>query len=221
MTTPFTWVKTDAGFGGMADGVAVTGDPLRGLAVADAASGLKLPQLLAVEIIDAAGLGPKPLAEPGTVPECVCRQDVLFAQYPPTAARPVECHARWRVHGAGMFDLEVSALTPGLWGGLSVRTCSTLPGGLVATLAEGEPPLVLYRPADLAVTYVEMCHPHDGIGLELDGEQARFRLFGHDLEKGVILRGRLRGLIVTRAGDEAAAREAYRAFLREPPNLSL
>jgi hypothetical protein len=197
-------------------------DPERGLVgVRFSPANLEWPQLLGVEIVDAAGLGPHRLSEPGALPEIVVRQDAVLAMYKPTAARPVECYARWRVHEQGVFDLEVSALTPGQWHGLSVQTRSLLPAGSSQVLAQ-YPYLVLSHPqAAPSLSYVEMCHPNDGIGVDLaDKNNVRFRLFGHDLEKGVILRGRLRGMIVPREDDVQIARKAYAGFLRELPHLS-
>ena len=57
--------------------------------------------------------------------------------------------------------------------------------------------------------------------LELTPGQPAMKKFGHDLEKGVILRGRLRGMIVPRMVDVAAAHAAYERFVAEPPNLTL
>ncbi len=198
-------------------------DPARGLVDVQAKpAGPTLPQLLGVEIIDAVDLGLRPLVDPQSPPEIVIRQDVLLAIYAPTPRRPVECHARWRIHPQGVFDLEVSALTPGKWTGLSVQTGSLLAEGSVARLARTNALVAVHRPKDHDVSYVEMCHPHDGVGLDVGpGPAVRFRLFGHDLEKGVILRGRLRGLLVPRQVDETAARQAYQRFLEESPNLSL
>ncbi len=198
-------------------------DPARGfVGVQMKPAGPLLPQLLGVEIIDAADLGVRPLVDPQSPPEIVIRQDVLLAIYAPTPLRPVECHARWRIHAEGIFDLEVSALTPGKWAGLSVQTCSLLAEGSVARLARTNALMAVHRPKNHDASYVEMCHPHDGVGLEVGpGPAVRFRLFGHDLEKGVILRGRLRGLLVPREEDETAALQAYQRFLEEPPNLSL
>lgn len=197
----------------------------------------EFPQLLGVEIVDAVELGPKPLVEEGVEPEVVQREDIVLAIYRPTTSRPVECHARWRIGeligrplagascwtACGAFDLEVSTLTPGKWQGLAVRTRSILathndPPGEIKRVA---PLLVLYRPPGVTVSYAEMCHPHDGIGVDIDdGRIIRFHLFGHDLEKGVILRGRLRGIIMPREGDEEEAQRAYAQFLKEPPHLS-
>ncbi|HMP59336.1 MAG TPA: hypothetical protein PKD86_08275, partial [Gemmatales bacterium] len=155
-------------------------------------------------------------------PEVVCRQDILWAQFKPTPRRNVECHARWRVLEPGVLDLQVSTLTPGQWSGLSVQSFTALLPGEIFLLETDALPMLFLQPHDVEGSYVEMVHPHDGIGIETDGKGGfRYRLFGHDLEKGVILRGRLRGLVLPRDGDEDAARAAYAEFIKEPPNLSL
>jgi hypothetical protein len=78
--------------------------------------------------------------------------------------------------------------------------------------------------------YMELAHPYDVARRIVEGgdpttpadDQAlsiRYGLFGHDLEKGVILRGRLRGLWISK--DEAAwlPAVAIREFLDRPPPL--
>ena len=47
----------------------------------------------------------------------------------------------------------------------------------------------------------------------------RYGLFGHDLEKGVIVRGRLRGLWIPCGDFDEMSREAFREFLETPPPL--
>lgn len=212
---------------GLAGDLLVNCQPLQGLEVK--AGRLHLEQILGLEIVDAVDLGPQALANAGVLPEVVVRDDTVIVQYAPTTRRPVECQARWRVSPQGVFDLEVSTLTPGKWDGLAVQTrtrLATTTGAHEIHLEQSvQPGMVIYRPQGLEVSYVEMCHPHDGISLEVTNEQSsstvRYRLFGHDLEKGVILRGRLRGMIVPRAVDVAAAHEAYQRFIRESPNLTL
>ncbi len=51
------------------------------------------------------------------------------------------------------------------------------------------------------------------------GFSMRYELFGHDLEKGVVLRARLRGLWIHSQSPEQEAWSAYREFLSEPPSL--
>jgi hypothetical protein len=218
----FAWQAESGRYVGRTATLEVACDPLQGLSILHLPSGLRLPRLLGVEIIDAVGLGQKPLAETGFLPEVVCRHDILWVRYAPTPSRPVECQARWRVHSENILDLEVSALTPGKWDGLLVQTCSQPGSREIATLEIEAPPILLYRPAGLAWTYAEMCHPHDGVGMTRDAATGavRFQLFGHDLEKGVILRGRLRGLWLPREQDETTVRQEYARFVKEPPNLT-
>jgi hypothetical protein len=75
-------------------------------------------------------------------------------------------------------------------------------------------------------TYIELVHPHDAARRITEagkpaslGHTTRYGLFGHDLERGVVLRGRLRGLWTTSptARDDALAR--YEEFLSLPPPL--
>jgi hypothetical protein len=214
------WQREGDGYRWDSPRLAARLDPATGLAAEWRPGRLALPRLLAVEIVDARGLGARPLVEPAAPPESYARQDTVIVLYKPTAARPVECDCRWRIGDDGRFELEVSTLTPGQWGGLSVETSSTFAGEHLHRLGQVGPLVYAYRPPGADVSYVEMCHPHDGIGLDLQGATARFRLFGHDLEKGVILRGRLRGLVLPRADDEPAARRHYELFLHEPPHLS-
>jgi hypothetical protein len=175
--------------------------------------------------VDAQPGGAVTLAAGGSTPDVVLRQDTLIAGFPPTRQLAVETQACWRVQPAGVFDLQISTLTPGRWESLSVGTLSRLPAGQIVLLGEGELKILLFRPETGDQSYAEFCHPRDGVGgidvtRGTSGLEVRFRLFGQELEKGVILRGRLRGLLLAREDDEAAAREAYRRFVREPPPLS-
>jgi hypothetical protein len=78
--------------------------------------------------------------------------------------------------------------------------------------------------------YIEMVQPNDCarriIGENLaDGPKSlrefmiHYGLFGHDLEKGVVLRGRIRGIWADSRSPEQEARRRYEAFLSEPPAL--
>lgn len=222
----FAWQQQSAELlSGKAGDLLVECYPLKGLLIQAGKS--QYGPVLGLEVVDAENLGPQPLASVQSPPEVVVRQDMVQVQYAPTTKRPVECQARWRVLPEGIFDLEVSTLTPGKWDGLAVQTCSrfTLSDKNEVTIDQSvSPGIVLVRPASSQLTYVEFCHPDAGIqvDLQVDGSQAltRYRLFGHDLEKGVILRGRLRGILVPRATDLAAARSAYARFLTETPNLT-
>ena len=92
-------------------------------------------------------------------------------------------------------------------------------------------PRVISPPGfDADTYYVEMVQPNDWarrIRDEPPGEPSghhssltmRYGLFGHDLEKGVVLRARLRGLWIRSQTPVATARALFEEFLREPPPL--
>ena len=71
--------------------------------------------------------------------------------------------------------------------------------------------------------YAEFVHPQDvtrRVDLGMAPSRAtRYGLFGHDLEKGVVLRARFRGLWLPASPARHLARERYETFLREPPPL--
>jgi hypothetical protein len=78
--------------------------------------------------------------------------------------------------------------------------------------------------------YLEMAHPHDVARRMIWGQdprepafgqalQVRYGLFGHELEKGVVVRARLRGLWISRGDVAAVPPVALREFLATPPPL--
>ena len=85
--------------------------------------------------------------------------------------------------------------------------------------------LFLCRSADADLSYVVMVHPTDYQSVEItrlagDRVELRFQLFPERLEKGVIRRGRIRGLFLPRSEDIAAAARLYAEFLQSPPPLT-
>ncbi len=216
----FQWQPSQGHFTGALNGLRVDCDPMTGLMIREEELGIAFGPVLGLEIVDANDLGKKPLAEPGFVPEVVCRQDTLLVKYLPTPNRPVECHAHWQVRSARQIDLEISALTPGLWHGLYLQTLTQLPFGQIEVVDTSSFPLAMGRFEQSPWTYIEMLHPHDAAGLEFSHGLLRQQLFGHDLEKGVILRGRLRALLIPRENDLQVALKAFEQFVQEEPNLS-
>jgi hypothetical protein len=73
-------------------------------------------------------------------------------------------------------------------------------------------------------TYAELVHPDDASRRILEGRlpfsTCRYGLFGFDLERGVVLRARLRGLWLRKSEAMSAAERHLDAFLQEPPPLS-
>jgi hypothetical protein len=74
-----------------------------------------------------------------------------------------------------------------------------------------------------ALRYLEMVHPDDLSRRILTGDlprTLRTALFGYDLERGVILRGRLRGLWLPGEADDAEVARRFDQFLHEPLPLA-
>lgn len=92
----------------------------------------------------------------------------------------------------------------------------------------GDLPCFLLRLAGVDATYVEMTAPDESVGSSLTrvgdkpGSAMRLshQLFAERLEKGVILRARVLGVFLDRAGDVTAAVRQYEAFLAEAPPLT-
>ncbi len=89
--------------------------------------------------------------------------------------------------------------------------------------ASGLPQCYLFRLSSSKYSYAEMVHPADAHDSNWDGWlqgtvfriQLCHRLFRDRLEKGVILRARVLGVVLDRDGDQDAAVRHYAAFLNE------
>jgi hypothetical protein len=103
-------------------------------------------------------------------------------------------------------------------------------GGLRASL-------FLFRLPASGISYAEMVYPGDfqGAELRIAGESSRprgqgaiaepaveltFPMFCEHLEKGVIRRGRVRGVFLDRDSDQEQALAAYRELVDQPPPLT-
>jgi hypothetical protein len=129
-------------------------------------------------------------------------------------------------------DAHAAALSyDGRAPGDELARLTTLPIPPALQLAFG--PVPFHSPwPDLPGRYVEMVHPHDQSRQIILGTTSaeppvgtpagiRHALFGHDLEKGVAFRGRLRAIWV--AGHETVwdPMESYREFIDLPPPLGM
>lgn len=87
-------------------------------------------------------------------------------------------------------------------------------------------PRIFPVPWDDGWSYIEMVLPNDAARRITEaskpaslGHTTRYGLFGHDLERGVVLRGRLRGIWTDSKTAKEDALDSYEQFLREPPPL--
>ncbi len=161
----------------------------------------------------------------------------LVATYEQTPTRPFRVQVYWRAalllldgNELPAIDLLVSTQTnlldsrPALTAASLAPKCETVE---VASATQWDNVLLgrLFRPAGLDVSYTELVHPADFRGAELtslpDGSQRLVtRLFRGALEKGVILRARVRGVFLPRNDDEAMSAAALADFTRQPPPLT-
>lgn len=99
----------------------------------------------------------------------------------------------------------------------------------VSNLSTGPPapirhPWLAPRSGREGWTYLEMVHPDDASRRIHEGKlpitATRYGLFGYDLERGVVLRGRLRGIWLPKEAAFTEAERRFADFLNEPPRLS-
>jgi hypothetical protein len=149
------------------------------------------------------------------------RFDRVEALYVPEGWGSLRVRATWVPRGDDVLDVlvQVQAFTVGDLEAVQVHVASHLGGREgESTPVAADPPLLtrVDRADGSASYYLEMIHPDDGTRREADGGWARYTLFGYDLERGVILRGRLRGVWLDHRPDEAEVARRLDEFLREP-----
>ena len=161
--------------------------------------------------------------------------DRVEALYSPEGWGSLRVRATWTPRGEDILDLEVQvqAFTVGELEAVEVDVASLLgpslageilaPDGLSLPGRPDAPSPLLARfgqPGNARPYYLEMLHPDDGTRRpdpEVGG--VRSALFGYDLERGVVLRGRLRGIWLARRPDEAELASRLAEFVAEPPPL--
>lgn len=185
-----------------------------------------------------------------SVPQSFCRGGSLDATYAPSPTWPVCVESRWQATDGSTanvlaaIDAVVSVRTELLDSQPALVVSSRLHASEV--LHRSSEANATWKPLrDLPATveparsagcfvfrlvgqpwsYVEMVCPADFQRSEFRAEHGgpivvRHRLFTPRLEKGVILRARVRGTFLSREGDLAQAEELYRKFAAADPPLS-
>ncbi|HTN76942.1 MAG TPA: hypothetical protein VL096_16905 [Pirellulaceae bacterium] len=177
------------------------------------------------------------LEQPETLVEAYQRGVDLVATYAQLSERTIRPQVYWRyLESAEMPGLELilSAQTSLLDSQPQTRVESTLPGGEVRLLSvtgkwlsdssTDVPCGVLVRSPELSASYFEMVFPSDlSVGsVERQPQRVTIRreLFPERLEKGVVRRGRVRGVFLAQEQDEALALQAFERFVESPLVLS-
>lgn len=183
---------------------------------------------------------------PEAIVESYVRGPDLVATYAQTPERNVRPQIYWRYvesNDAPGLEVILSTQTSLLDSTPLTSMESTLPPGEVLasrgdgqwqTISEDDPAqwrddeqaprLLLFRPRDFGFSYAEMVHPSDFAGVQClrQGElpTVRWQLFPERLEKGVIRRGRVRGVYLARERDTELAQAAFDEFQNSPLVLS-
>ena len=161
----------------------------------------------------------------------------LRALYPASDAFPVETQVAWSVVETDRsivgLDMTVSVGTEKLEAFPLLHLCSHIGDSSKPKAFHGQndraqagESCVLLGLRSTPLSYVEMVLPsgfdstHVGEDAEVDCSTIRHQLFACSLEKGVVLRTRLRGLLLAQSAEAADTEARYRDFIAAPPPLS-
>jgi hypothetical protein len=173
---------------------------------------------------------------PSTLVEYERYRQSVRASFAPPSWSGLRVRASWWSTSPFVVDMEVqvTASSVGELEGLEVGVVSRLESGARSQDIPFESPGRLTGPnvfpSPDGLDYAEMAHPDDVAERGLSqahfersppegGRSVRYALFGLALEKGVVLRARLRGCWLQSRNLDQAAHALYQEFLREPPPL--
>jgi hypothetical protein len=185
--------------------------------------------------IDARTRGLDLLVTCGAVPETPVQMDAMWRAVQPSAKdrflAGVDLVVSVRTE---LFDIEPRLAVQSTIAGVeAVRLAAdgqftALGAGqeVLVPAPRGGPACLLIRPAHAGLSYAEMVHPadfreslwHAGVG-HGGSSVVRHRLFRERLERGVILRARVRGVLLPRDGDASIAAACYAAWVAAGPPL--
>ena len=166
----------------------------------------------------------------------------LIASFAETPSAAASTQVYWRAALLRMndaicpaIDLEISVQTSRLENRPVVRTRSRLPAGDMAGFATLPPAQsvagelfehgIVFHPSGWSESYVEMVQPSGAEASQINKPnetttEISHWLFECELEKGVILRARARGMFVPYSDEMRFAAAAWLQFLAEPPPLT-
>lgn len=195
--------------------------------------------LLGLDGVTAPGRVDRNALSGATLVEWGCRFDHVEATYKPADWGEMTVRAAWSpapLDDAIDLLVELSARSVGDLESVEVWTVSHLgPPSAESALspplsirpdaprdAQDLTPWISPGPGRDEATYIALAHPDDVRQRVVDerGRSVRHGLFGYDLERGVVLRGRLRAFWSRAADPSRAADEALAGWLREPLPLS-
>jgi hypothetical protein len=167
---------------------------------------------------------PSVASAPIAIEDSFSRGDDLVATYAESPAWPIRWQVYWRLLDADALgpalagiELIVSAQTS-LLDSLPALRVETVLAGAIASVHQAS--TVRAPLPGTKLSYLQLIHPADNQGTEIDQPPGqltiRHPLFLRSLEKGVILRARLRGLILDQTNQESTA-QTCAALIRDSP----
>lgn len=150
------------------------------------------------------------------------RGNDLVVAYRETDERPFSVQVYWSVAAADDGSLTIDATTSiqtRQWEAYPrVEVISTSPGSEFVELDETS---ILLRPANAAWSYAELALPGDFAGAhDVNACHSRWLFDGQFMERGVIRRLRVRGVLLERTHDLQATERAQASLAAEQPPLT-
>jgi hypothetical protein len=150
------------------------------------------------------------------------RGNDLVVAYRETEQRPFGVQVYWSVSladdGSAIVDATTSIQTRQWEAYPRVAVTSTLAG---SEFVERDETSILLRPAGSQWTYAELAMPGDFEGAhDVSACRSRWTFDGHFMERGVIRRLRVRGMLMARLNDVQATERAQAKLAVEQPPLT-
>ncbi len=152
-----------------------------------------------------------------SLPETYVRGDDLVATYPQTDSRPFRLQLYWSRCGAGIVELQASINTSLLDTRPAIDVATTASDGAWREFAPGR---FLLSASNGAIGLFQAPHPADESSSKSQAARLTHHLFDRPLEKGVILRSRVRAAIISSDVIESTAETVYREFATSRPPLT-
>jgi hypothetical protein len=147
------------------------------------------------------------------------------AVYSPEGWGSLRVRAAWIPRTDDVLDLEIQlqAASVGDLKAVEVLVTSDLGKGIRSRPGSDSPVVahLIGTPAAAFSYYLEMVHPDDRSPRKGGSVPGRYALFGHDLERGVILRARLRGIWLESEPVDAEVSRLFDEFVNEPLPLGI
>ena len=143
-----------------------------------------------------------------------CRLNRVEALYQPSGWHSLRVRATWTPRDVHILDLELQLQADTVDEIMAVQAHVTSSCGVLLPSDPSRPSVTIREGSP---NYLEMSHPDDTARIDVIGSgKIRYGLLGYDLERGVVLRARLRGIWLANRPEVAEISRQYQLFLDEP-----